>query len=315
MDMFAGVRAFVAVVEEGGFAPAARQAGQAASSFTRHVDALEAALGTILLRRSTRRVTLTPAGEAYYPQAQRILASLDEANRSIRERDGVPRGLLRVSVSAAFGRLHVLPCLPSFMAAFPAVDLDLQMSDALVDLADRRVDVAIRLGALESSDLIARKLAPHRRIVCASPAYLARQGAPQVPADLSAHACLTFAFAEGERRWCFERDGQTEQIRVKGPLRSNHGDALLEAALAGLGLAMLPTWLAGQKIADGRLQPVLEGWRADLARPGSGASGALREGGIHAVYLADRRASAKVRAFTDHLAAHFGNPPYWEHRP
>lgn len=312
MDMFAAVKAFVAVVDEGGFAPAARQAGQAASSFTRHVDALEAALGTQLLNRSTRRITLTPAGELYLPQAQRLLAALEEANRSVREGGGPPRGLLRISLPASFARLHVTPFLPRFMAEYPGIELDLQMSDTVIDLVGQRIDIAIRLGALEASSLIARRLAPHRRIVCASPAYLAQQAMPSCPADLANHPCLTFAFAEGERRWRFVRDGQVEQIRVSGPLRANQAEALLEAALAGFGLVMLPTWLAGEAIAQGALQPVLVDWNADIGRPGSGGALGLQEGGIHAIYLPDRRASPKVRAFVDFLAARFGSPPYWD---
>ncbi|HWU03055.1 MAG TPA: LysR family transcriptional regulator, partial [Novosphingobium sp.] len=145
MDMFAAIKAFVAVVDEGGFAPAARRAGQAASSFTRHVDALEGELGATLLNRSTRRVSLTAAGEAYYAQAVGILAGLEEANRSLRERDGPPRGLLRVSLPASFARMHVTPFLPRFMAEYPGVELDLVMSDEIINLVEGRIDVAVRL--------------------------------------------------------------------------------------------------------------------------------------------------------------------------
>lgn len=309
MDMFAAIGAFVAVVDEGGFAPAARRAGQAASSFTRHVDALEGELGVTLLNRSTRRVSLTAAGEAYYPQALSILAGLEEANRSIRERDGPPRGLLRVSLPTSFARMHVSPFLPRFMAEYPGVELDLLMSDEVVNLVERRIDVAVRLGALDSSSLIARRLAPHRRIVCASPAYLARKGRPVVPGDLTDHACLTFAFSDGERRWRFTKGDHIEQIRIKGPLRANQAEALKEAAMAGLGVVMLPTWLAGEEIAQGHLQPLLHDWHADIGRLGAAP---LVEGGIHALYLPDRRGSPKVRAFVDFLAARFGSPPYWD---
>ncbi|WP_343614745.1 LysR family transcriptional regulator [Novosphingobium sp.] len=307
--MFAALGAFVAVVEEGGFAPAARRAGQAASSFTRHVDALEAALGVTLLNRSTRRVSLTAAGEAYYPQASRLLADLAEANRSIHERDGPPRGLLRISLPASFARMHVTPFLPRFMAEYPAVELDLLVSDAVVNLVEQRVDVAVRLGVLDSSSLIARRLAPHRRIVCASPAYLARHGAPAAPGDLADHACLTFAFADGERRWRFTQGGRVEQIRVTGPLRANQAEALKEAALAGFGLVMLPSWLVGEEIAQGGLRPILTEWQAEIGRPGVSPSA---EGGIHALYLPDRKGSPKVRAFVNFLAARFGTPPYWD---
>lgn len=309
MDMFAALRAFVAVVDHGGFAPAARQAGQAASSFTRHVDALEAALGVSLLNRSTRNVSLTTAGESYYPQATRLLAELEDANNRIREGDGPPRGLLRVSMPTSFARMHITPFLPRFMAEYPQVELDLLMSDAIANLVEQRIDVAIRLGALDSSSLVARRLAPHRRITCASPAYLARCGAPAEPRDLSAHACLTFAFADGERFWRFSQGQRVEQIRVTGPLRANQGETLKEAAMAGVGLVMLPTWLVGEEIAQGTLQPVLASWQAEIGRPGVATP---LEGGIHAVYLPDRKGSPKVRAFVDFLAARFGAPPYWD---
>jgi len=307
--MFAAVKAFVAVVDEGGFAPAARRAGHAASSFTRHVDALEAELGATLLNRSTRRVSLTAAGEGYYAQAVGILAGLEEANRSLRERDGPPRGLLRVSLPASFARMHVVPFLPRFMAEYPGVELDLLMSDAVINLVERRIDVAVRLGALDSSSLIARRLAPHRRIVCASPAYLERRGTPAAPGDLAHHACLTFAFADGERRWRFTQSERVEQIRVKGPLRANQAEALKEAALAGFGVVMLPTWLVGEEIAQGSLRPMLGDWQADIGRLGAAP---LAESGIHALYLPDRRGSPKVRAFVNFLAQRFGSPPYWD---
>jgi len=309
LDMFAALRAFVAVVEEGGFAPAARRAGQAPSSFTRHVDALESSLGVSLLNRSTRNVSLTTAGESYYPRATRLLAELDEANSRIREREGPPRGRLRVSLPASFARMHITPFLPRFMAEYPLIELDLVMSDALVNLVEQRIDVAVRLGALDSSSLIARRLAPHRRIVCASPAYLAQHGAPVAPQDIGTHACLTFAFADGERLWRFSQGQRAEQVRVKGPLRANQAEALKEAALAGFGLVMLPTWLVGEEIAQGMLQPVLTDWQADISRPGATA---LPDGGIHALYLPDRKESPKVRAFVDFLAERFGAPPYWD---
>lgn len=309
MDMFAAIGAFVAVVDEGGFAPAARRAGQAPSSFTRHVDALEAELGVILLNRSTRRISLTAAGEAYYPQAAALLANLAEANRSIRENDGTPRGLLRVSLPTSFARMHVTPFLPRFMAEYPAIELDLLITDEVVNLVERRVDVAVRLGALEPSSLIARRLAPHRRVICASPAYLAARGVPLVPGDLAHHACLTFAFADGERRWRLTQGDRVEQIRVHGPLRTNQSEALKEAAMAGFGVVNLPTWLVGEEVAQGSLCPVLSAWQADVGRPGAAPAG---DAGIHAIYLPDRRGLPKLRAFVDFLADRFGQPPYWD---
>ncbi len=309
--MFLAIQAFVNVVEKGGFAPAARGAGQAVSSLTRQVDALEDILGTTLLNRSTRRVTLTAAGETYYPQALRLLAELEEANRSVREDGGPPRGLLRVSLPAAFARLHVTPFIPRFMAEYPGIELDLLVTDEIVNLVERRIDVAIRLGALPSSSLIGRRLAPHRRVVCASPAYLAAHGTPATPADLTSHNCLVFCFADGERAWRLSRGERVEQLRVKGTLRANQAEMLKEAAVAGVGLALLATWLVGEEIAQGLLRPVLPGWKAEIGRP-AGSTPLPEDTGIHAVYQPDRRHSPKVRAFTTFLQERFGTPPYWD---
>ena len=275
----------------------------------RQVDALEELLGAILLNRSTRSVTLTPAGEAYYVQAVRILSDLDEANRSVSERSGPPRGLLRVSLPVAFARLHVAPIVPEFLKSCPGMELELLMTDSVVNLVEDRIDLAIRIGSLESSSLIARKLAPNRRVVCASPAYIRTHGEPQVPADLAKHNCLTFSYSTGDRTWRLAKAGQDEQVRVRGNLRANHSETLREASLAGLGLILMPTWLIGRDLEKGRLRPVLADWQANVGRQPSAAH---QEGGIYGVYLADRRASGKVHAFTEFLAKRFGSPPYWD---
>ncbi|QEL26950.1 LysR family transcriptional regulator (plasmid) [Bosea sp. F3-2] len=309
MDLFGAMKAFVAVADEGGFAPAARKAGLATSSLTRQVDAIEEQFGTVLLNRSTRSVTLTPAGEDYYVQAVRILSDVEEANRSISERGGPPRGLLRVSLPVTFARLHVTPFLPEFLKACPHIETELVMTDEVVNLVENRIDVAIRLGSLESSSMIARRLAPHRRLLCASPDYLRAQGEPTAPAELAKHNCLTFSYATGDRTWRFSKDGRDEQVRVRGTVRANNSETLKEVALAGLGLILMPTWLIGQELAEGRLRPVLPGWEPNTGRISASAQS---DAGIHAIYLPDRRGSAKVRAFTDFLAESFGSPPYWD---
>lgn len=309
MDVFASVKAFVAVADEGGFAKAARKAGTATSSVTRQVDALEEYLGAILLNRSTRSVTLTPAGETYFTEAVRILSDLDEANRSVSELSSPPRGLLRVSLPVAFARLHVAPILPEFLKSCPGIELELLMSDSVVNLVEDRIDLAIRIGSLASSSLVARKLAPHHRVVCGSPEYIQTHAEPRVPTDLAKHNCLTFSYSAGDRTWRFGRAGQDEQVRVRGNLRANHSETLREAALAGLGLILMPTWLIGGDLAQGRLRPVLTDWQANVGRQSSVAH---QEGGIYAVYLADRRPSAKVHAFTEFLIKKFGSPPYWD---
>jgi DNA-binding transcriptional LysR family regulator len=309
MDLFGAMKAFVAVADEGGFAPAARKAGVATSSLTRQVDAIEDQLGTVLLNRSTRSVTLTPAGEDYYVQAVRILLDVEEANRSVSEREGPPRGLLRVSLPVTFARLHVTPFLPEFLKTCPGIETEFIMTDEVVNLVENRLDVAIRLGSLESSSMVARRLAPHRRLLCASPDYLRVHGEPTTPAELAKHNCLTFSYATGDRTWRFSKDGRDEQVRVRGTLRANHSETLKEAALAGLGLILMPTWLIGQGLAEGRLLSVLPDWEANTGRISAAGHS---DAGIYAVYLPDRRGSAKVRAFTDFLAGSFGSPPYWD---
>ena len=309
MDVFAGIRAFIAVADKGGFARAARESGMATSSIMRQVDALEEHLGSVLLNRSTRNVTLTPAGEAYYGQAVRILSDLDDANRSVSERHGPPRGLLRVSLPVAFARLHVAPIVPGFMKSCPGIEFELLMTDNVVNLVEDRVDLAIRIGSLESSSLIARRLASNRRVLCVSPKYIRTRGEPRVPADLAKHNCLTFSYSTGDRTWRFSKDGRDEYVRVGGNLRANNSEMLREAALAGLGLILMPTWLIGRDLTEGRLRQVLTEWQADVGRQ---SAAPRQEGGIYALYLADRRGSAKVHAFTEFLVGRFGSPPYWD---
>ncbi len=302
MDRFAALKAFVTVVEEGGFAPAARRTGVATSSVTRQVDALEEDLSTQLLNRSTRSVTLTHAGETYFEHAVRILGDLESAHLEVSEGAGPPRGLLRISLPVAFARLHIAPAIPVFLRMYPGIELDLAMTDDVVDLVEERLDLAIRIGSLEASSLIARKLAPHRRLVCASPDYLGERGEPQSPAALAAHNCLTFSYMRGPRIWRFS--GRSEEaVRVGGNMRANNSEMLREAAIDGLGIILMPSWLVGADIEAGRLRAVLTDWEAN---PGSAGAA------IHAVYLPNRRTSRKVRVFVDFLIARFGSPPYWD---
>jgi len=303
MDLFASMKAFVMVVDHGAFARAAVKMGVSTSSLTRQVDGLEEHLGALLINRSTRRLTLTDAGESYYEQAVRILSELEEANRSIGDRGGPPHGLLRVSLPVVFAQLHVAPLLPDFLRAYPDVELDLSLNDSMVNLVEERVDLAIRIGSLDSSSLVARKLAPHRRVVCASPDYLARHAEPQSPHDLSGLNCLAFTYGRGDRTWRFTR-GETEQVvRISGSICANNSFLLLNAALDGMGICLLPSWLVGKDVEAGRLRPLLSDWEANPLSPGAA---------IHAVYLPNRRTSKKVRAFVDFLIERFGSPPYWE---
>ena len=306
MDQFASTKAFVAVVEAGGFAPAARRMGLATSSVTRQVDALETRLSARLLNRSTRKVTLTDAGQGYYEKAVRLLGDLEEADRAVAGGER-PHGVLRVSAPLAFGRLHLTPVLGAYLEACPDVRLDLLFTDALTDLVALNIDVAIRLGGLEDGGLIARKLAGHRRLVCASPAYLQQAGRPETPGDLAHHSCLTFAYGPGRDVWRFQRDARgnagPEAVELAARARANSSETLVQLALAGLGFVMMPTWLVGAEVAAGRLIPVLKDWQAN---PGA------MDTGIHAVYLENRRGVPKVRSFIDFLLAQWQPQPPWE---
>jgi DNA-binding transcriptional LysR family regulator len=302
MDTFAALKAFVAVVESGGFAPAGRQMGVATSSVTRQVDALERSLGTQLLNRSTRSVTLTGMGESYFEHAVRILGDLENANLEVSEAAGPPRGLLRVSLPVTFARLHIAPAIPAFARLYPEIRLDLTLSDDVVDLVRERLDLAIRLGSVETSSVVARKIAPHRRLVCASPKYCDQWGVPRSPADLASHNCLTFSYTRGHSLWRFSGRSQ-ESVRVSGSLRTNNSEVLREAAVGGMGLVLLPSWLVGADIEAERLRVVLPEWEVGLGGDG---------GAIYAVYQPNRRVSKTVRAFVDFLVERFGSPPYWD---
>lgn len=297
------MNALIAVVEHGGFAPAARRLGQAPSSLTRQLNALEESLGTLLMNRSTRSVTLTEAGQQYYEEARRILEDLVNADRAVSELSGPPSGRIKVTMPVAFGRLHVAPALPAFLRQYPQIRLDLHLSDAVTNLVEDRLDIAIRLGALSLSNLLARKLAPHRRIICASPDYLGEHGTPGEPGDLARHNCLLFDYQTTEHSWTLARDGKRMKVAVTGNLRANNSEILREAAIGGAGLILMPTWLVGADIAAGRLTPLLENWT-----PSPGAE----EGAIWAVYQPNRRGSRKVASFLDFLSQHFGSRPYWE---
>lgn len=294
MDKFAALRAFVAVVERGAFARAARDMGQAPSSLTRQVDALEDQLGTALLNRSTRRLSLTDAGELYYEQAIRILEDLAEADRSVGDRAGPLRGVLRVSLPVAFAQLRIAPLIPGFLKLHPAVELEISLSDAPVDLVEDRMDLAIRIGPVNAPSVIVRKIAENARRLCASSNYLASAGIPASPEHLVDHACLGFLHGANDRAWHFACGDLRKVVAVAGPLRANNSVLLREAAIAGVGIALLPDWLIDRDLASGALIRLLPDWDVAPRRT---------SGSIHAVYLPSRRASRPVRSFVDYMAA------------
>lgn len=305
MDQFAAMRAFVKVVETDGFSEAARQMQVAVSSVTRQVNALETMLNTQLLNRSTRSVTLTAQGHKYYDKAVRILQDVEEANLCVMEQD-VPRGLLKVSIPVAFGRLHIAPIVNDFLIQYPEVKLDLRLSDGLSNLVEEDLDLVIRIGNLDRSgaNLILRKIGTHTRFVCGSATYFQQYGKPKHPDELAHHNCLLFTYFMGYDIWRFKRDTEVCEVKVSGSLVSSNSEVLRQVCLDGTGLILMPTWLIGEDIRKGSLQVVLSDFQVypqismDL--------------GIYALYLPSRRASLRVKTFIDFLIKQFGNPPYWE---
>lgn len=291
MDKFSALRAFVEVVEAGGFSSAGRRLDLAASSVVRAVDALEASLGAVLLNRTTRQVTLSDAGSVYYARAKRLLEELAEADALVSDRGSEPSGPLRVSVPVAYGVRCIAPHIAAFLARYPKLDIDLQLSDERVDLVVDRIDVAIRLGeAAPSADVVARQYGTFQRYVVASHAYLDAHGTPATPGELVDHACLRFHFGGDQQAWTFADAHGAAKVIVAGRLKSNHSEVLRDAALEGAGIALLPDWLVDADVRSGRLRRLFEQYEVtpDAARSV-----------ITALYLPNQRGSKRVAAFID----------------
>lgn len=281
---------FVAIVEQGSFSGAARVLGLSPSAVSRAVDRIEDRLGVRLLLRSTRALSLTAEGQAYLQAARRILADLDDAEQQIADQ-GAPRGRLRVSAALSHGRLCVIPLLGRFAALYPHILVDIALTDTLVDIAAGQADVAVRFGPLADSTLMARKLGETRRVIVASPDYLARYGTPQTPEDLHRHNCLNFNFRRAEPVWPFHRDGQDFALSVRGNIEANNGETLGQLAAAGVGIARVGAFSVVREIAEGRLIPILEPFN-----PGDVEL-------IHAVFVGGASTPARVRVFVDFLIA------------
>lgn len=300
MDRLVAIEAFVRVAECGSFSQAAQKLSLSKSVVSRQVGALEAQLGARLLHRTTRALTLTEAGRSYLERAARILADLEEADASVGQLEAAPRGRLRVNAPMTFGFLHLAPAVPEFLARYPEVELDMTMNDRFVDLVEEGFDVAVRIGKLEDSSLVARRLAPIRRTVSAAPEYLAERGTPVSPDDLKHHECLYNSNLGRQQEWRFVTpDGRPWPVQVRGRLRANNGDALRAAALKGFGLVLLPSFIVGGDFQSGALVSVLDDFLA-------------QDSAVHAVYPHARHLSPKVRAFVDFLAQRFGPDPYWD---
>lgn len=281
---------FAAIIEHGSFSAAGRALAMSPSAVSRAVDRIEERLGVRLLLRSTRALTLTAEGQAYFQAARRILTDLDDAEQQIADQ-GAPRGRLRVSAALSHGRLCVVPLLDRFVALYPDILVDIALTDALVDVAAGEADVAVRFGPLPDSSLTARKLGEARRVIVASPDYLARFGEPETPEDLLRHNCLNFNFRRAEPVWPFLRKGRHFSLTVTGNLEANNGETLGQLAAYGLGIARVGTFSVARELSEGRLTPILERFN-----PGDVEL-------IHAVFVGGANMPARVRVFVEFLAA------------
>lgn len=298
MDRFGAIAAFTKVVESGSFARAAERLGVSVSSVSRQVADLEAHLDARLLNRTTRRLSLTEAGRAFHERCVQLLADLEEAELSAGAGTVAPRGTLRVSCGVSFGERHVAPAMAAFMARYPEMRVDMELSDRIVDIVDEGFDAAVRIGDVGGQNLVARRIGTTRLVCCASPAYLARHGEPRVPEDLARHACLLYQYAPQRDTWTFaDRAGASRQVRVNGPVHANNGGFLAALAVEGIGIVCEPDFILGGDVRAGRLVPLLRGF-------------APATGGIHVVYASRRHLSAKVRAFADFLATRFVHPEW-----
>ncbi len=291
---------FARVVEAGGFSAAARDLGLSKASVSKRIARLEDRLGVRLLNRTTRRLSLSEAGEAFYAGCRRMVLEAEAAEQAVTHLAAAPRGTLRVNAPMSFGQLHLAPALNAFLERYPELAVDLVLDDREVNLVQDGFDVGVRIKPLRDSSLIARRLAPSRALVCAAPAYLEAHGAPKRPEDLARHACLLYSYQSEPGVWVLSGLEGERRVRVSGRLRANNGEALLKAAVAGFGITRLPTFILGEEVRAGRLQPILTDWTA--GRPVA----------VHAIYPASRNLSPKVRVFVDFLAERFGPEPYWD---
>jgi DNA-binding transcriptional LysR family regulator len=295
MERSGEMEVFARVVQEGAFSVAARSLELSPSAVSKLIARLEKRLGARLLTRTTRALTLTEEGEAYYQSVQRILQALDEADRHV-SGDAV-RGRLRINASIPFGTMYIAPLIPDFLALHPALSIDLSLTDDVIDLMAQRADVAIRMGNLPNSGLIARKLAESRRVICAAPSYLARKGIPQTPTDLRHHDCVTFNFKRLQSSWPFRADGRDFELSVTGNLQVNNGETMRQMALRGAGIARLGQFHVADDIRAGALVPILETYNpGDLEL-------------ISAVYVGGGQLPQRVRSFIDYLAEYIEKSP------
>jgi DNA-binding transcriptional LysR family regulator len=297
MDRMTSMATFVKVVESGGFSAAARTLSMSPSMVTAHVQSLEERLGVRLLNRSTRRVSLTEVGHAYYERCLQVLADVEDADQIAQALQSTPRGTLRLNTSIAIPPL-LAPVIAEFVALHPEVSINLTMTDRMIDLVEEGFDLAVRNMSVPDSSLVVRRVATYRFVVAGAPSYLAARGTPKQPADLAHHNCLVYSHSAWGNEWRFAAPNGEQSVPVRGNLQANSDNALRLAAVHGQGLALAPSFLLIDEIKAGRLIPVLTEFLQT-------------ENAINAIYPHRHHLSAKVRSFIDLLARHFHTDPAW----
>lgn len=299
MDRFLAVSVFAKVVEQGSFARAASRLELSTSAVSRHVAELEAHLDARLLNRTTRRLSLTESGAAFYERCVQLLADLEEAEEAVTSATVVPRGTLKLTCSITFGVRHLAPAIAAFAARHPQMRFDVELSDRAVDIVDEGFDLAVRIGDIGSQSLIGRQIGTSQMLCCAAPSYLAAHGTPRTPDDLAQHACLSYEYSPARNLWRFRGvDGNSHEVRIAGPVHANNGQMLCALAVAGMGITHEPDFIVAPEIRGGRLMVLLPEFTPSTIP-------------IHAVYPSRRHLSAKVRAFVEFLVARFAAAPEW----
>jgi DNA-binding transcriptional LysR family regulator len=299
MDKFEQMRAFTQVVDAGGFAAAARTMGLSRSAVNKLVIALENDLGVQLLHRSTRQVTPTETGLAFYERCVEILANLEEAERAIAQLHEEPRGRLRVNAPMTFGTMHLAPAISDFLMQYPDLQVQLTLNDRLIDPIEEGFDVTVRIAALQPSvSLIVHSLVPAERVLCAAPVYLETHGTPNHPEDLRSHSCLHYGQIAVETQWTLIGEEGEQTVSIHGVLCSNNGEVLRDAAVHGLGIALLPKFIVGRELHEGTLLVVLPEYRPS-------------ELSIQVIYPVNRHLATKVRLLVEFLQKRFGDRRDW----
>jgi DNA-binding transcriptional LysR family regulator len=296
VDKLNAMAIFVRVVERGSFSAVARELQTSQPTISKVLQALESQLGGKLIARSTRKLSLTDEGQRYYNECRMILAAVDAAEHSFQSGRERVAGPLKIGSSVSFGRLQIAPRLPDFLKHYPDVQIDLQLSDQNQDLVSEGMDVTFRIGALNDSGLIARHVGTTHRVTVASPDYLRQNGQPQTPEELGRHNCLMFNLLSSQNLWAYTKDAEHHEVRIKGNAQSNNSEAIRELVLGGLGIALSPVWLFSEDLNAGRVVAILQDYNT-LSLP------------IHAVSPANRRQSARVKAFVDYMAQALDNAP------